>query len=463
MAEPLTNMTPSGDVGTRSAVASPSEAQRALAGRALGADRPSLKVNFGWALAGNLVYQATQWLVLVALAKLLDVAEVGRFALALAICTPITTFSALNLRAVQITDARNEHPFGLFLALQLCASAVSSILIAAIGFTSGDASSAWLVVLVGVTQAIVIIRDVFIAFNQKHERMDAVAASQAIIGFASLVALTVLVWATGSLLVGVIGWASAKLMVFLLWDLRGTAKVVRLHTSVPASSYFRPIFDWHAMLSLAWLALPLGIASILLSIYNNVPRYLVVAYLGEEQLGYFAAIMALAMAGTMVTNAAGLSAAPRLSRYYIENRRAFGRLLAKLMGVGLVLGVAGLAIVFFMGRWLLQFLFTVEYGAYYGVFLWSMLFAALAYVVSFLGFGITAMRRFKIQQVPQLAGLIVALGSGMFLIPRYELVGAAACLIVGKLVQGGILLWLILRGLKDGPVAVDDTAPVRMS
>ena len=59
-------------------VESPPDAARpsATASRSLG-------LNFGWALAGNVFYAASQWTVIVILAKLADPATVGRFALGL--------------------------------------------------------------------------------------------------------------------------------------------------------------------------------------------------------------------------------------------------------------------------------------------------------------------------------------------------------------------------------------------
>jgi len=92
----------------------------------------SLRSNFGWALYGNAVFQASQWLTLVVIAKLLEVTDVGNYALALAICTPITTFAGLRLRQVQVTDARDENRFSHLLALQFVMSTLAVLLIAGI-------------------------------------------------------------------------------------------------------------------------------------------------------------------------------------------------------------------------------------------------------------------------------------------------------------------------------------------
>jgi hypothetical protein len=49
--------------------------------------------------------------MLMVLTKLLPAAEVGYYVLGLAITVPVILFSMLQLRAVQVTDARNLNKF----------------------------------------------------------------------------------------------------------------------------------------------------------------------------------------------------------------------------------------------------------------------------------------------------------------------------------------------------------------
>ena len=59
---------------------------------------PSLRANFGWTLAGSVIYGACQWGMLSVLAKLGGTVIVGQFTLALAISAPVFTFTSLQLR-----------------------------------------------------------------------------------------------------------------------------------------------------------------------------------------------------------------------------------------------------------------------------------------------------------------------------------------------------------------------------
>lgn len=419
----------------------------------------SLRSNFAWALVGNLVYQASQWLNLVVMVKLLDVADVGRFALALAVCTPITTFAALNLNKVQVTDARDEHRFGAFLGVQLLTGLIAVLVISGLTVALNyETSAALLIIMVGLGQALVATRGVFLGFNQKHERMDAVACSTVILGLGSLAALGLTLWWTRDLLLGVIAMQSVKLAVLLGWDVRATARLVHQHTGQSPLDYLRPTFNPRLMKTLIWLGLPLGTTAVVLSIFNNIPRYLIAVLLGDEPLGYFAAILALVTAGTMVTGAAGASALPRLSRYYLIDRTAFLNLLGNLLGLGAILGGLGLIMVFALGRDMLTLFFTPDYAAYTDLFVWSMIFGALTYVTTFLGCGMTAMRRFVVQPLANLGAVVVALVAGWLLIPDHGLIGGVWCLIAGKLTQGLIAATVIWSGLRSGPTSYEITS-----
>src|SRR3954469_7592651 len=85
----------------------------------------SLRSNFSWTFAGNVVYAGCQWGMLMVLAKLGSPERVGQFALGLAVTAPILMFSNLQLRAIQATDARREYRFGHYLALRLATTALA--------------------------------------------------------------------------------------------------------------------------------------------------------------------------------------------------------------------------------------------------------------------------------------------------------------------------------------------------
>ena len=106
--------------------------------------RLTLRVNFLWTLAGNVIYAACQWGILVALAKLGTPQMVGEFALALAVTAPILIGAGLSLRSVQATDALGEYEFRDYFSLRLLTSAAAVLAVAGVVcFSPYGARAAW--------------------------------------------------------------------------------------------------------------------------------------------------------------------------------------------------------------------------------------------------------------------------------------------------------------------------------
>lgn len=68
-------------------------------------------------VSGNAIYAASQWALLIIVAKLGSVVQVGQFAYALALTAPIFILSQLQLRGLQATDAAGEYSFAEYLSL----------------------------------------------------------------------------------------------------------------------------------------------------------------------------------------------------------------------------------------------------------------------------------------------------------------------------------------------------------
>lgn len=402
----------------------------------------SLRRNFTWNLVGNVVYAACQWGILIVLAKLTSPEMVGRFALGLAITAPIIMLSQLQLRGVLATDARDEYAFGEYLGLRLVTTSLALIVIGGIVLIGNYKTNTALVILVvGISKAFESISDVYYGLMQRHERLDLIARSLMIKGPFSLVALALLVMVTGDVLWGTVGLSLTWFLLLLFYD-RGRAELVlpknseRRYENSSVRKMMRPEFRPNRLISLTWVALPLGFTMALISLNTNIPRYFIENLWGERQLGIFAALAYLVVAGNTVVSAMGQSVVPRLAKYYAAGDLAgYKYLLARLVGLALLLGVAGLLISVFAGRSLLTMLYRPEYAEQNTVFVWLMAVAAISYVASFLGYAMTAARYFQVQFPLFLVVTAVTFGAALWLIPRFALTGGVLALGAGSLVQ----------------------------
>jgi O-antigen/teichoic acid export membrane protein len=394
-----------------------------------GQPRLSLRENFAWTLAGNIVYAGSQWGMLVVLAKLGTPEWVGQFALGLALTAPVLLFANLQLRSVQATDVGGEYRFGHYLALRLLMLALAAIaLMVIIPVGSIDLQSALVAAAVAVAKIFEAVSDVYYGLMQKHERMDRIAKSMLLKGPLSLAALATGVYLTGNVAIGVVAMAVVWLAILLFYDRRNGARLLQ---DTPAD--LRPHWDRCLLRRLAWLAAPLGVVMMLNSLNVNIPRYVIEHMRGQWELGIFAALAYLQVAEGTIVNALGQSATPRLAEYFAASRRkVFQGLTVRLAGIGLLIGVMGLAVAVLCGRWLLTILYKPEYAPFSGVFVWLMAGAALANIAAFLGYALTAARRFGVQ-MPLLIGESVVLTASCFvLVPRSGLTGAAIAYLIAK-------------------------------
>ena len=423
----------------------------------------TLRRNFSWTFTGNLIYAASQWGMLVVLAKLGSPEMVGQFTLGLAVTAPVIMFTNLQLRGIQATDAKGDYVFSDYLGLRLIGTGLALLIIAGITLKAGYRWETSLVILaIALAKAFESISDVFYGLIQQHERMDRIAIALMIKGPLSLLLLGIGVSLTGSVVGGAIGLAVAWGLVLFAWDLRNGRLILKnsshgreredllVADAEPAKSQ-NPLYPrWHrtTLSKLLWLALPLGFVMMLISLNTNIPRYFIERYLGERELGIFASMSYLMVVGQMVVSALAESASPRLAKYYAAgNSTAFGTLLLKLVGVGLMLGAGGVFVAVVAGREILTLLYKPEYAERSDLFAWLMVAAGMGYVSSFLGYGMTAARYFRVQ-MPLFVLVTGSCAIACFwLIPTQGVLGAALALIVGAIVQASFSLGVILYAL----------------
>jgi O-antigen/teichoic acid export membrane protein len=401
----------------------------------------TLRTNVSWTFLGNAVYAACQWGMLAVLAKLGTVEMVGQFALGLAVAAPVFMLTNLQLRGVQATDARGEYGFEDYLSLRLLTTAVGLVAVVGIGIGAGyPRETIAVIALVGLGKAVESFSDVVYGQLQQRERMDRIAKSLLIRGPLSLLVLGVALMWTGSLLWSILGLALSWLATLVAYD-------------IPTGVRFGAACTLQARAAVLWrlagLALPLGIVMMLISLNANIPRYLIEHELGTRELGVFAALSYVIVVGTTVVSAIGQSASPRLSKLYAAGDMGrFRGLLLKLVALGGALGVAGVALAAVAGGSLLRLLYTAEYAAHSDLLTALMGAAAVTYLVSFLGYGMTAARYFRAQLPIFAAAVSATLAVGWVAIPHYGLSGGVMALLAGALVQGvgsGLVLVHALR------------------
>ena len=427
---------------------------------------PTLRRSFSWTLLGYGLYSACNWLMLTALAKMGSKEMVGQYALGVAVTQPILTIAMLQLRSVQTTDAQRQYRFGHFFGLRLLCLAVSLLVVAGAAFPASlqagrlHWATVWVICITGVGAALDAVSDVFYGLFQKHERMDRLAISQCIKGPLSLLGLILGLCLTGSVVWAVAGSALASALVVLGYDLPMGRRVLNegqppafdpnrtlfMNSISLQEGSWQPSWNRRALLDLLWVGLPLGVTTWLMALNANVPRFFVKEYLGEGDLGIFAAMTAIINAGRTVIVPLGLAAVPRMSRSYADGRGAdFCALLLKVTAVGLALGAVAPLAALVAGKQLLTLLYTPEYARHSGAFLLIMIGGGISYVAGILGYALTAARCFRVQVLWYGLTTAVSALSAWWLIPHQGMRGAALSIVFSSVAQLGIGLVILAR------------------
>ena len=419
----------------------------------------SVRSNFVWSLAGNVLYALCQWGVLIVLAKMCPAETVGMYVLGITVTSPIFLFAGLQLRRLQATDTREEFQFGHYFGLQIIACAVAMLACWGAGWFSGHRDAVLAVILlVGFNKAIETLSNTFYGLFQQRERLDRISKSMVLQSALSAAGLC-----GGIVLLGDIVWACAwsaiarLIAVFVydvpsvLWLAGSDSELSRQPSAISRqASACRPLWERGPLWRLALLGVPLGVTGMLVSLNTNFPRYFVEQFGGKAELGIFGVLCAPLYVMHTLTKSLESSASARLAMLHASGDvRGFRRLLGQLMATHTVVALAGVLVAWLFGRPLLTLLFNATYAEHVDVFvtiMWATLVATSAGVMMT---ALIAARFIQIQLPLITATSLASLAACWWLVPIFGMQGAAWSLAVSKLPYLAVGIWMIARMRSD--------------
>lgn len=412
----------------------------------------TLRENFSWVLAGNLVNAGCQFVLLIVLARWGSKETVGRFALATAIAAPIMTLSMLHLRALLATDVRAEYRLGDFVALRLLTTIAGwSLIIVVAGATGYSVETIYLIGTVGLIYAADALSDLLHGVFQRCERLDYAGVALVCKGPLGLLLVTVSMGLDSSLPRAVLALAISRWLILLSYEL---PQARRLSNTNSGGSGLSPAWCVRHIIRLAIAASPLGITVFLISLRANMPRYLLEQHGGAGALGLFAGIIAMTQIGTPVVRAMTLAATPRLAHLHSSEKTSdFLWLTWKLSLFGALIGLTGLSASLLAGETILVMIYGAEFGQGSSILIILMGAATIAYASAPFGCAATASRRIRMQPLIHSANLILTAVIAWWAI-SWGLTALALAIFLSTLF--GALLFLAL--LFTTPDAKDENA-----
>ena len=401
-----------------------------------------------WSVIGNGSQRFGQWAILIALAKLGTVETIGVYALALAACNPLMMFSYLQLGSVLAADSSRQYPFAYYWRVRMLLCCVAAVTIILVSLVSGMSSMQFAVIIA------LVFAKVFEGFSdirqgllKRADRMDLLAITQVVRALVTLVLFVAVFAITGNLFWSVIalgcGWGVCLVGV----DLPLSRKVMSREELEPRECLDRSP-GWKQWRPLMISALPLGLISLVISVYAYLPQFFLKANWGDAKLGLFVAVASLPLVLETIARSVAQATIPRFAAFCASSdATGFSRLYRHSLVVFSLLGAVGVLIAWLWGEPILRWLFSPEFAHYHSLLLVMTLAAASSFLCSYASI-FFALKQYVAFLKLWCLGLAALAVFGLLLIPTYGVYGAAWAVVASNLIRIALIHHSIYKLLK---------------
>jgi len=388
-----------------------------------------------WLVGGNFVFAFSQWVILIFFARMTNQENLGQYALALAIVTPVFAISNLQLRPLYILDVNSEQKYTYthFYYLRLICSFIALACCLVLGLFFNV--SILVLLLVGLLKFFESYSDIIYAYYNAHDQTQLISKSLFLKGTVSVLAVAV-----GLYLFDFYTALILFLMVYLVVWLCIDNLYIQKTQEIKKMS-----LDLGMMKS----AIPMGISLGIVTLQSNIPRLFLDQYASIEAVGIFTVLSYFIIVGSIFINSICQYLSPRLTHAWNHNRAYFKKLLSMALFVAGGLGLIAIFLSYFMGEFVLNLVYGAEYVAYTDAFVLTMVAGFILYLATVLGYTLTAIGFIKQQVYLFSIVLIFSVLVSYLCIPEYGIIGGIYTLMVSYLVQCVLSLLVVLFRLKE--------------
>lgn len=349
----------------------------------------TLKKNFGFALAGNLGYAVSQYIILLVFIKLFSTEDVGQFIFAGAFATPLMLALEMQLRNFYITDQNEKLTFRDYTVFRVITTLLGVL---GLGIVAYFVKPEYFYVILVVTliKSFESQLDLLYGVYQKNHQLNYVAYSRIIRGIVAVVVVASLSFIFKSILISLLGYLISWFVLYYFYERkqvvkRGFMKKEDLKLAKP---------EWIKMKHLLIICFPMFLAIFIDKYYLNYPRLSVEKYFGIEALAIFGSLLYFKSLGGQFISSLAQAAIPKMANYVKEkNFNLLNKLLFKMMAVGCIIGGVLTFFLYFFGEEILKFLYTEEYAKYSDVLVVILLGTTVTFTYIFIGTALTCIRK----------------------------------------------------------------------
>jgi len=397
-----------------------------------------IKKDYFWNTLGVFLQNAISPLLLIVVTRINGIYDSGIFSFAFSVAIIFWAIGMWGGRTYQVSDVKQEFSHRSYIALRIILGA--AVLVGAVIFSlvnHYDMTKSCIIIALVLFKIIESVADAIHGVLQVHGRLFIAGKALMYKAIGGFIAFTLIDLLTRDILLSALGIVFVNMIITICYDARLTEKIeditIKLHES---KSYFV-----HAV-TIMKRCFPVFIVVFLAMFSLNIPRYFIDLY-NESQNGYFGII---AMPVTLIVLLMTFILQPNVVKLSeLLNRgkvREFNRIVLKVGGATLLIGLIILISAFLVGVPLLHIIFAVDFSDYKLPLMIMIAGGVANALVAVLINILIIMRRFKGQfYILTITNALLVLLSVGF-VKTHGLVGGVSLFAVANVIQ--VMLFVIL-------------------
>lgn len=349
----------------------------------------SFKKNFGFALAGNLFYAASQYIILLILVKMYSLEDVGTFIYAGAFSTPLMLALEMQLRNLYITDDESYLNFRDYNSFRTLTSLFGflGLIIAALLFKPEYFIIIGIVALIKTFESQL---DLIYGIYQKKNHLDFVAYSRILRGIVAIIAVLLTTFIFHDIVFSLIAYLVSWIILYFFYERREIVK----RGFIEREELKFAKMDFKKIKYFLIICIPVFCSIFIDKYYLNYPRISVERLLGVEALAVFGSLLYFKTLGGQFITSLAQAAMPRLAEYVRkQQKKQFLKLVTWMILIGIAIGGVLSISAYFWGPLILEVLYTEEYAKYSDVLIIVLLGTMITFGYSFITSSFTALRK----------------------------------------------------------------------
>lgn len=389
-----------------------------------------------WNTLGNLVYYASQYVLLILAQRLAGATVSGQVSVAMSIAAICLSFSNYGMRSFQISDFAHKYNDKVYRDSRRLTVLLAGLGCAVFAFAvSYTPEQRWVILLYTIARLSEGYIDVWHGYLQKADRMDLVGKLFGLRGI-----LTIMGFASGLVL--------TKNVVVTMGILAALSWACVWFADVPPSRKAADFSDKASgtVAMLLWECAPLAVYSFLNSSIGSVVKLMCERIVGTVEFAYFNSVFApvqIIQVGAMYIFAPFMMYFARSweNKDKLSYRRGFGMATVAMPALWLC-GAVGAVL---LGPFFLGVLYGAEVKAYAFLLQPAVVAAVVNIYVSILCYLLSMMREMKGLIFGNVAGIAAALVLSAPMVNAMDVAGAAWATVAARSVQAvcclAVLLW----------------------